>query len=120
VKAYDITAMGVGGGGKGGAWTSWIFIHDAEKVEGVLIVLFFRCPLSPGNFSADALKYSYAILIIIGFHLSTEMHCFKLLSFCFQINEEQVSSRTNDISSYTYQPYPDDVGMKSKYLNSKT
>jgi len=40
----------------------WIFIHDTDKAEEGLIVLFFDfsnllspLPLPPGNFSADAL-----------------------------------------------------------------
>jgi len=41
----------------GGPWSPWIFIHDTDKVEG-LIVLFFGfvfsvAPLPPGNFSAN-------------------------------------------------------------------
>jgi len=46
-----------------GTWASagvvapfWIFIHDTDKVEGGLMVLFFRCAPPPGNFSADALE----------------------------------------------------------------
>jgi len=40
--------MGVVIGGQGGATAPWIFIHDTDKVEeGLMVlfsVLFFRCP----------------------------------------------------------------------------
>jgi len=52
--------MGVGRGGKGAVPSHWIFIHDTDKVEGGLMVLFlglvFSFALLPGNFSADALN----------------------------------------------------------------
>jgi len=35
------TVMGVGSGWQGGVWSHWIFIHDTDKAEGGLIVLFF-------------------------------------------------------------------------------
>jgi len=41
-----------------GAKAPWIFIHDIDKLEGGLMVLFFDLVFfrfSPGNFSADAL-----------------------------------------------------------------
>jgi len=53
--------MGVGRGvqEERGVATSWIFVHDADKVEeGFMVlcsVLFFTLHSPPGNFSADAL-----------------------------------------------------------------
>jgi len=58
--------MSVGIGGARGSWPSWIFIHDTNKVEEGLIVLFFGLVFSvalPGNFSADALGCSFAVHI---------------------------------------------------------
>jgi len=48
------------GVGRGGRAPPWIFIHDADKVEGGLTVLFFGLVLSvvpPENLSADALAF---------------------------------------------------------------
>jgi len=39
--------MGVDSGGQG-AVTSWIFMHDTDKVEGGLMVLFFGLVFSVG------------------------------------------------------------------------
>jgi len=48
--------MGVG---SRGPWPLWVFIHDTDKEEDKLMVvfsvLFFPLPPPPGNFSADAL-----------------------------------------------------------------
>jgi len=62
---FDVGAANMGVGR--GACRSWNFMHDADKVEGGLIVLlfvlFFPSP-PPGNFSADALvreKFKIAI-----------------------------------------------------------
>jgi len=49
--------MGIGRGGRGPC-SLWIFIHDIDKVEEGLIVLFFGFIFFvalPGNFFADAL-----------------------------------------------------------------
>jgi len=58
INWYVYLCMGVGRGGKG-AVAPWIFIHDTDKVEGGLMVLFFGLVLCvtplPGNFSADVL-----------------------------------------------------------------
>jgi len=55
----DLPIMGVGSGGQEVGVAPWIFIHDADKIEGGLMVLFFgiifSIALPPGNFSADAL-----------------------------------------------------------------
>jgi len=51
--------MGVGSRGRGGSCPPWIVMHDADKVERGLMVLFFSLVFSvvppPGNFSANAL-----------------------------------------------------------------
>jgi len=51
-------------GGRG-PWPPWIFIHNANKVEGGLMVLFFGLVFSvasPENFSVDALDSITLIL----------------------------------------------------------
>jgi len=58
--------MGVGNGGQGELCLSpRIFMHDTNKVEESLMVLFFglvffSLPLSPWKFSADALVTTVA------------------------------------------------------------
>jgi len=50
--------VGVGSGVRG-SWPPWIFIHDTDKVEGGLMILFFGLDVSFApfrNFSADALE----------------------------------------------------------------
>jgi len=46
-----------------GAVTPWIFIHDTDKVEGGLMMLFFGLVFSvgslPGNFSAEVLALAH-------------------------------------------------------------
>jgi len=50
-----------------GSWSPWIFIHETDKVEGCLTVLFFGLIFSvgppSGNFSADALvkEHNYPV-----------------------------------------------------------
>jgi len=57
VPSLALLMWAVGRGGREGPCPPWIFIHDTDKVEGGLMVLFFnlvffRC--LPGNSSADA------------------------------------------------------------------
>jgi len=51
----------------GGMSPSWIFMHDTDKVEGGLIVLFFSLVFSvgpsPGIFSAYALNITLSLRI---------------------------------------------------------
>jgi len=47
----------------------WIFMHNTDKREGGLMVLFFdlvffRCP-PPGNFSADAFDVMHCFIFIL-------------------------------------------------------
>jgi len=54
-------------GNRWGCGPLWIFIHDTNKVEGGLMVLFFQscffvAPL-PGNFSADTLVSIHQIFL---------------------------------------------------------
>jgi len=78
MKPDLIRVMGVDSGGQGGPCPAWIFIHGTDIVDRGLNVLFFglfsavspgrglimlfsiffRSPLPPGNFSADALDKS--------------------------------------------------------------
>jgi len=59
--------MSVGRKGQGGCAPPWIFIHNTDKVEGSLMVLFFGLVFSvalhhAGNFSATLLA-GYNIII---------------------------------------------------------
>jgi len=56
-------------GSGGGAWPAWIFIHDTDKAERGLMVLFFvlvfRCPPPLENFLPMPLSEPIIIIFII-------------------------------------------------------
>jgi len=65
--------MGVGSGGQGVVALPWIFMHDTDKVKGILMVLFFGLVFSVGLllkfFLPTPLVEPIIFLVYLGPHL---------------------------------------------------
>jgi len=88
-----LTVMGVGSGGQGGRGPPWTFKHDTNIVDRrlksaifrsffAIFRSFFRCPPSPGKYSADTLAYCTSVQqILLKRSISSKRHHQFLLGF---------------------------------------